>query len=95
MKALESALRQGVIRDYHEQTDIVPFIRGRLDVADAVLSYYKGKMRYRCSFEEFGLDTPLNRVLKAATGIVLSSELLKRNLRQRATRIAARFEDVL
>ena len=94
VQALESALRQGIIRDYHEQTEIVPFIRGRLDVADAVLSYYKGKTRYRCSFEEFGLDTSLNRVLKAAIGVVLSSELLNGNLRQRATRIAARFEDV-
>lgn len=94
VKTMERVLRQDLIRDYHEQSDIVPFIRGRLDVADAVQAYYKGKTHYLCNFEEFGLDTPLNRVLKMATRVVLSSEMLNRNLRRRASRIAARFEDV-
>ena len=92
--AMELVLRQGLIRDYHDLTNVTPFIRGRLDVPNAGRAYYAGRTDFLCHFEEFGFDTPLNRVLKAASRAVLGSQLLKPDLRRRAAGIVARLEDV-
>lgn len=96
VSAAELVLRRGLMRDYHETSQTIPFLRGRLDVPDAIRNYYAGRTDYRCNFENFGLDTPLNRVLKAAAREVLTNQLLRRksDLRKRATRITNRLTEV-
>ena len=64
--AMETVLRRGLIRDYHDTTESMPFVRGRLDVPDTTRTHLLGRTSFLCHFEEFGFDTPLNRVLKAA-----------------------------
>ena len=92
--AMETVLRRGLMRDYHDTTEPTRFIRGRLDVPDAARTYYTGRTSFLCHFEEFGFDTPLNRVLKAACRVVLTNQLLDGNIRRRATRIANRLDEV-
>ena len=92
--AMEVVLRRGLMRDYHETNESIRFIRGRLDVPDATRAYYAGRTSFLCHFEEFGFDTPLNRVLKAACRVVRTSQLLKPEVRRRATRVANRLDEV-
>ena len=94
MTAMEGVLRRGLIRDYHETNESIRFIRGRLDVPDAARTYYAGRTSFLCHFEEFGFDTPLNRVLKAACRVVRTSRLLKPEVRRRATQITNRLDEV-
>lgn len=92
--ATELVVRRGLIRDYHDTQESVRFIRGRLDVPDATRAYYAGRTAFLCRFEEFGFDMPLNRMLKAAGRVVMTSQLLNEEVRRRATRITNRLDDV-
>ena len=90
--AMETVLRRGLIRDYHDTTESIPFVRGRLDVPDTTRTHLLGRTSFLCHFEEFGFDTPLNRVLKAACQIVMTNQIVRPDVRARATRIANRLD---
>lgn len=90
----ERLLRRDLMRDYEERVDDVPAVRGRIEALATARLFYSGRLQTRCEYEEFGLDTALNRVLKAAAGEVAGSPLLEPLLRRRAIRLLARFDEV-
>ncbi len=94
VNATERLLRVGLVRDYVERTAALERVAGALDVVPTARHYYAGRREVECRFDEFGLDTALNRVLVAALRSVAASPLLEADLRQRSLRLMARFEDV-
>jgi hypothetical protein len=92
--ALERLLRRGLVADYEEQQADLPYLRGTVQAADTATTYYQGLVAFSCLFDEFGLNSPMNRVLRAATATVASAPVLKPELRQRARRALSRLIDV-
>lgn len=92
--ALERLMRRGMLADYEEQRDELPAVRGSIDLLATAVGYYQGRMDISCVFDEFALDSPLNRILKAAVLRVSLTPFLKPELRQRARRALARLTDV-
>ena len=68
--------------------------RGTIDPLASAQAYYAGRIAFACEFDDFNVDTPLNRVLRAAALIVLGSPDLTLTLRRRARAMLARLEDV-
>lgn len=91
---LARVVRADLIRDYREVRDTLQVVRGRLQVLPTASSLYKGRMALHCSFEEFDVDNPLNRILKAAARTVLASPLLDRQIRADAARLISRLDAV-
>ena len=91
---MEQLLRHGLMRDYHDATEESEVIRGRIDVPNATRAYYSGRTTFLCHFEEFGFDSPLNRVLLAACRVVSCSQALARDLRREAARVTTRLGEV-
>jgi hypothetical protein len=71
-----------------------PYLRGTIHPAETASAYYQGHISFSCLFDEFGLDSPLNRVLRAATAAVASAPILTLDLRRRARQALSRFTDV-
>lgn len=94
VEAAEQLLRRDLIRDYQYITDNLSLIRGRVDLVAAANAVYEGVLEFSCEFDEFSIDTPLNRLLKAAAGAVAGSELLGWPTRRRALVLMARMEEV-
>jgi len=94
MLSTERLLRRDLLRDYALETDEIGAVRGRVHLVPTTRALLTGRCRLRCEFEEFSLDTPLNRVLNAAASIVAGSTALGPDLRARAHRIVARFDHV-
>lgn len=92
--ATEHLLRGELIRDYHLHVDEVPAAVGHVLPTPTARAYYTGRLRLTCEFDEFGINNPLNRVIRAAAQIVASSHRLESSLRRRALRILARMHDV-
>jgi 5-methylcytosine-specific restriction endonuclease McrBC regulatory subunit McrC len=92
--ALERLLRQGLIADYEEQHEDLPYARGTIHGIETANAYYQGRVSFSCLFDKFGLDSPMNRVLRAAAATVASAPILKPELRRRARRALSRFTDV-
>lgn len=62
---LFAEVHRGLISRYERHTDNLPALRGKLLTGlQATLNAFQPE-RFRCEFDEFTVDTPLNRVLKA------------------------------
>jgi 5-methylcytosine-specific restriction enzyme subunit McrC len=92
--AAEGVLRRDLIRDYAETFDVLKMKRGKLRALGTARSYYSGRMELHCDYEEFDIDTPLNRTLLHALKIILQAPNPDLLLRRRAAAIKARMEGV-
>jgi hypothetical protein len=94
VSAAERVLRRDLLRDYCEHSDFLRTKRGRVVPLPTARSYYSGRIGFECRYEEFTVDTPLNRLVKAAASAVLVSPVLPPELRRRARAVCARMADV-
>ena len=92
--ALEGLMRRDFLRDYEEVLDESPAARGLIRPLDTAVAFYNGRLVMVCEFDEFGFDTPLNRVLRAAMALVVSSPYLRAPLRDSARRLLWRMDEV-
>lgn len=92
--AAEQLLRRDLIRDYQERTDDLQFVRGRIHPTRTATALLTGRIAVRCEFEEFSVDTALNRVVRAAALTVTASTLLPSELRRRARRVSLRLDGI-
>jgi 5-methylcytosine-specific restriction endonuclease McrBC regulatory subunit McrC len=87
-------MRRGIVLDYVDRTDELEFVRGRINVQRTALSYYQGHLDLECEYEDFGQDTPLNRILRAAGERIVASASLPTKTRRRMRAILTRFDEV-
>ena len=87
------AVRRGLPRHYLEAAEDLMLLRGRLDTTRQVTHLAVRSDLLACRFDELSVDTPLNRVLKAAvaklTGVTRSAATSRR-----LAELRARFEFV-
>jgi 5-methylcytosine-specific restriction enzyme subunit McrC len=94
VRATERVLRRELMKDYETLVDELSTVRGQLNVVDTTTAYCAGRIASVCVFDEFGVNTPLNRVLKAAARAVLSSPQLTKGIRRRARSLLLRMAEV-
>jgi 5-methylcytosine-specific restriction enzyme subunit McrC len=94
VQALERVIERDLVRDYVARRDTLEAARGTIDALATAESYYQGALTFVCEYEEFGDDTPLNRVLRAAAVTVVASAELPSSVRRRALAVVARMADV-
>jgi 5-methylcytosine-specific restriction endonuclease McrBC regulatory subunit McrC len=94
LNAIERLLRGDLMRDYYETRDDLDAVRGRIDPLGTAQLFYSGRLAATCDFEIFDLDTPLNRVLKAAALAIVRNPEMTQESRKRAERIVLRMDDV-
>ena len=87
------AVRRGLPHRYHLREDDLPLLRGKLNVNRQLVRHAIRSDRLACKYDELSVDTPLNRVLKAAVTRLMATSLSGANLR-RLAELAARFEFV-
>lgn len=92
--AAERLIRWDLSRDYIELQDELNFARGKIIAAPTSRNLLRGRMAFALQFDEFSVDTPLNRVVRAAAWAVAKHPLLDERLRRRARRVRARMDEV-
>ena len=90
---LLEAVRRGIPHRYRFVEEDLPFLRGKLDVSRQLTRNTVRADRLACRFDELSVDTPLNRVLKAAV-IRLGSVARQEENARKLYELAARFEFV-
>jgi 5-methylcytosine-specific restriction enzyme subunit McrC len=93
VSATEKLLRLGLVRDYQVVCGEEPTIRGRLEPLSATRRYYSGHLAFKCEYDDFTYDIPLNRIVRAATRVLLAAPFFADEIRHSALRLAARLED--
>ncbi len=71
VREVETLIARGISAGYRPTEEVLPCVRGRLDV-QRQLRELPGKFdRFACTYAEFSRETPENRVLAAALQVVL------------------------
>jgi 5-methylcytosine-specific restriction enzyme subunit McrC len=91
---VQQVLRSDLLRDYTPTADELVMIHGAIEPLETARHHYSGRMTFQCDFDEFGPDTPLNRLLKAAARVVVRNSLIQEETRRDAQRVLQRFDDV-
>ena len=94
VNACEDTLRKELARDYQHTTADLTVARGRVHTLTTTRTLLAGRPKIRCSFGNFGNDTPLNRLLNRALRTVQRNSEFPDEIRRRARQAQARFNDV-
>lgn len=70
-RSVGTQIRRGLHRDYHQQSEMLATVRGRIDVTRSVASRSMTKGHLICDFDEYEPDTLHNRVIKSVIILLL------------------------
>ncbi|MDE0037562.1 MAG: restriction endonuclease [Gammaproteobacteria bacterium] len=90
---LLASAKRGLPHRYRQREEDLPLLRGKLDIRRQLLQHAARAERLACVFEELSVDTPLNRVLRAAV-VGLAHVVRTADNRRKLNELVARLEFV-
>jgi hypothetical protein len=95
LELLEEVLRFGLMVEYVSFEDQLTFARGKIIPVRTAINFLKGVARFDCKFEEFSVDNPLNRILRAAALNIAKSPVCNNpRIQRKGSQLAFRFSGV-
>ena len=76
-KGLSIQLKRGLGRDYIEQTEALSSLRGKIDLSRSVKTQTILKKQMICSYDEFSVNSYMNRIIKTTMLLLLKSNISK------------------
>ena len=70
-------LKRGLGQEYVSQTEARSSLRGKIEVTESVKSQAVLRRQLVCSYDEFSVDTTMNRVIKATVALLVRSDISK------------------
>ena len=84
LNASDRIIPNHLIRDYYEQSGVLPAVRGSIDPISTTRRLFGGRLDVVCRYDTFDLDHALNRILREACFRVASYTTLSESDRRRA-----------
>lgn len=95
INSLKEVAEKGLLMDYKEHNDELMFVRGKVNLQKTTRNFLSGKIKVDCNFEEFDIDNPLNRLLRAAARRVAGSpQIVDPELKREAARLVRHLDGV-
>ncbi len=76
-KGVSGQLKRGLGREYIEQTEALSTVRGRIDISESIKTQSIHKQQLVCSYDEFSVDSYLNRILKTTMELLLRADIAR------------------
>lgn len=76
-KGVSGQLKRGLGREYIEQTEALSTVRGRIDISESIKTQSIHKQQLVCTYDEFSVDSYLNRILKTTMELLLRADIAK------------------
>ena len=92
-RGVTSQLKRGLGREYVDRTDTLSTLRGKIEVSESVKTRSVLRRQMVCSYDEFSVDTRMNRAIKATMGLLLRSDIDKARKKE-LKRLLAYFGEV-
>lgn len=77
LKGINIQTKRGLIRDYTEHTEQLNCLRGKISIAESIKHHPLINQQLICSYDEFSLNSHMNRILKTTMELLLQAELPK------------------
>lgn len=92
-QAVENQLKRGLGREYLSHTELTSSPRGKFEVSDSIKTLAIKRNKAVCTFDDFSIDTPMNRIIKATMEILLRSDIHKAR-KQELRKLIRNFDNV-
>ena len=70
-------LKRGLGQEYVNRTEARSSLRGKIEVTESVKSQAILRRQLVCSYDEFSVDTTMNRIIKATVALLVRSDISK------------------
>ena len=70
-------LKRGLGQEYVNRSEVRSCLRGTIEVTESVKSQAVWRRQLVCSYDEFSVDTTMNRVIKATVALLVRSDISK------------------
>jgi 5-methylcytosine-specific restriction enzyme subunit McrC len=76
-KGVSVQLKQGLRREYIEQSEALSSLRGRIEISESIKTRSMLKKQLICSYDDFSVNSYLNRIIKTTMVVLLRSDISK------------------
>lgn len=76
-RGISIQIKRGLGRAYIEETEQLSCLRGRIDAAESIKRQTHIKKRLVCTYDEFSVNSYMNRILKTTMVLLLKSDIPK------------------
>ncbi len=76
-RGIEYQLKRGLGREYIAQSETLSTLRGKINIADSIKTTSLLKKQLVCEYDEFSVNSYMNRIIKTTVGILLKSDMTK------------------
>ncbi len=77
VKGVSLQLKRGLAREYIPETEALAGIRGRMDITESIKTRTMIRKRMVCTYDEFSVNTYMNRIIKTTMGQLLHADISK------------------
>ncbi len=81
-RGIQLLVRRGVGRDYLNRQEALDHPRGKIELTDSLKTLSLKRKRLVCVYDEFSVDTPMNRVIKSTSLLLLQSRITSERKRE-------------
>lgn len=92
-KGISTQLKRGLGKEYISKTDALSSIRGRIEIADSIKTQTILKKQLICSYDDFSVNSYMNRIIKSTVLLLLKSDITKARKKE-LRKLMVFFDDV-
>ena len=94
IKGIEQQVKRYLNREYVQGKDSLSVLRGKIEIKDSINEMSFLKKRLICSYDEFSIDSYMNRILKSCMIVLIRSESVRHEYRQKIKGLLGYFSTV-
>lgn len=91
---IEHLIRRGIDRQYVEQEEVLPVVRGRIGISESMMLALRRAPRVHCVFDELSIDIVPNQILKATLVRLAGASNIHPDNAHRLRSVAKQFRGV-
>ena len=76
-KGVSLQIKRGLGQEYIEQTENMSSLRGKIEISESIKTLSMLKKQLVCSYDEFSVNSYMNRIIKTTMALLLNSEISK------------------
>lgn len=92
-KGIASLLKRGLGKEYIPKVETLSTLRGKIEVADSIKGRTVLKKQLVCSYDDFSVNSYMNRILKTTAELLLHADISKTRKKE-LRKLMAYFKDI-
>ena len=82
IRGISNQLKRGLGREYISETETIAAIRGKIEINESIKNQTMIRNQMTCTYDEFSVDSPLNRIIKSTVMLLIKSDIAKQRKKE-------------